>query len=215
MRTRLAALLLFSLFCLGAFGAEATSLNLIWTGTTGVGIPGSSAISVSGTEPETLTLDLVLNVDSSGLTLLTISAKFDEDFGDELNLLSAETLSWSNPKASGMWFGFGFISSQESGAASEGQIFHLDGGLGFGIGPQSATLTFARIIFATNPFRIASDGVDIFSFAKAPDDFGIDNLGLTTLPELGSASVNLIPEPASFALLALGVAVLGLSARRG
>lgn len=191
-------------------------MNFVWTGTTGAGVLGSSTISVSSNAPETLTLDVVLDVDASGLVGLTISAKFDADFGDELNLLSVETLSWSNPKGPRSWISLGYISSQESDAGSEGQTLHLGGSSStFPAGPLNVTLTFARLVFATNRSRIATDGADLFSFAKAPDDFGIDNLGLTILPEMGSASVNLIPEPGSSGLLALGIAVLGLAARRG
>jgi len=48
--------------------ARGTSVHLIWTGTTGSGTTGTSAIAVSDTVPETLTLDVRIDVDAAGLS---------------------------------------------------------------------------------------------------------------------------------------------------
>ncbi len=198
---------------LSAEPASATSVDLIWTGTSGAGVVGSSAIEVSAAQPETLTLELVLDVDSLGLSLLSVSVRFDRDLRDELNLLSTETPSWSNPEGPGSFTGVGFASSRESDASAEGEIRSL-GGFAPGLGPQNTTLSFARLVFATNPSNLTNDGSDVFSLFGSPDDFALIGNGLFRIdPAFGSAAVNVIPEPLPLGLLGLGIAVLGLAAR--
>ena len=196
-----------------AQGSRATSIDFVWTGTSGAGSVGSSAISVSASQPETLTLDVVLDVDTFGLSLLGISIGFDPDLGDELDVISIETLSWSNPKGPGRFTAVGYVSSQESTPTREGQFISL-GGFSFGAGPQNATLTFARIVFTTHPSAASSDGSDIISFFGS-SDVALDSTGLFYIqPELGSAEVNVIPEPVSLSLLGIGIGALALAFRR-
>ena len=193
----------------------ASSLGYIWIGTTGAGALGSSEIAVSATEPETLTVDLVLDVDAFGMSGLGVSAVFDTDLGDELNLLSIETPRWSNSASNRSWTGLGYDSSQESDSTAEGQIHDLFG-LSFTRGPLNVTLTFARFVFATNPQRIAADGSDIFVIGR-PGSFAESYGRMLRVGESftsATASVNLIPEPAPLALLALGIATLSLACRR-
>lgn len=199
--------------------AAATSINLVWTGTSGSGSIGSSSISVSATEPETLTLEMILDVDGLGLSYLQVSVQFDRDLRDELDLLSIETLSWSNPKGPGNFIGLGFETSQESDATAGGEIVTFQG-FTLGLGPRNTTLTFARMVFATNPSNLSNDGPDVFSLFLTPDDRALfvtcnGVCFFDVHPEFGSAEVNVIPEPLPLSLLGLGIGVLALAGRRG
>lgn len=192
------------------------SIDLVWSGTTGVGTLGSSAIQVSAFEPETLTLDIVLGIGPRGLDHLQVSARFDTDLQNELNLSRAQTFSWASPNGSRRFDGFGFHSSQESESDNEGQILALQG-LSPSNGPVNTTLTFARVVFVTNPSNVRSDDADIGTgffllgdiayylfdiFPYRPDEIAF-----------GSASVDVIPEPSSLVLLALGIGALVLARR--
>jgi hypothetical protein len=213
--------------------ASATAVRFVWSGTTGGGVLGSSSIDASGRQPETLTLDLVLDVDSAGVGAIQLPIKFDLDLGDELNLLEINRLNYSNPAGvgpgnppgEGQLTHVGVVTTQESVAGSEeGQIFEFEA-FSLGSGPTNATLTFARIVFSTNPGRIQSDGADIDSgpfldlpvrtgFLRIDDQSGgIDDFTLEV--QYGSASVNLIPEPTPLGLLGLGIASLAMASRRG
>ncbi len=199
---------------LAVHAADATSVNLLWTGSTGAGTTGSSAIQVSGAAPETLTLEIALDVDSLGLTLLEFSIRFDTELRDELNLLSIRPVSWQDLRGPGSFSSTGFVTSQESDPTREGQIFSF-GGFTFGSGPVNTTLTFARVVFSTNPQRVASDGGDIFSGAFLRFEGGLGIGGFPIDLDFGSAEVDLIPEPATISLLALGIAALAAAAGSG
>jgi len=217
------ALALMATGALAPFEARATpstllSIDFVWSGTTGSGALGSSSIQVSALEPETLTLDLVLDIESLGLHLLSVSALFDTDLENELNLTGVQTLPWTDPTGTRHFDAHGYVSSQESEADREGQIFGLRG-LSRGLVPINTTLTFARMVFVTNPSRVRNDGADLVSgFFFLPEDkalyFEIDSYHESEIA-FGSASVDVIPEPASFLLLALGIGGLALAARRG
>lgn len=220
MRRRLAALLLLLFASLGASEAEATGgltfINLVWTGTTGTGALGSSTIDVSSVEPETLSLDVVLDVGAYGLYFLQTSILFDFDLENELDLVSARTFAWDDPNSPTRFNTLGFVTSQESEGDAEGQVFALGGFATGGRVPPVTTLTFARMVFVTSPSRVTGGGVDILSgfFFELDSAFATSDLSSFYVPEFGSAALNPIPEPGSLILLALGIGALAWSARR-
>lgn len=159
--------------------ARGTSVHLIWTGTTGSGTTGTSAIAVSDTVPETLTLDVRIDVDAAGLSTAWLSLAFDQDLENELDLLSFEEIGWTGTMVPGMqtptfypaWF---LHSTQESSAVAEGRFYSFEH-TAFFTGPVSTLITFARVVFATNPGNASLDGDDVVSGAFAPDGSGSDD----------------------------------------
>ena len=72
--------------------ARAASLDLIWTATSGSGNPGSATLEALPGDLVTLTMRLTLGPGES-LALYFASIRFDQDLGDELDLVSVEELS--------------------------------------------------------------------------------------------------------------------------
>lgn len=201
-----------------AWGASATTVSFVWTGASSAGPVaglGTSSVSVSGTDPATLTLEIQVNVDARGLQAISADLVFDTGpgFDDELNLIDAAEIPYSSPKATLPLLRPGLARSQESSGAVEGQVFGLEV-FSFGNGPRNVTLTFARILFATKPPHVASDGDDVFTSADRDPlvTAFIDNPRAVHVFSL-QARVNLIPEPASAALLGLGLTALAAAAR--
>jgi hypothetical protein len=194
---------------------------LVWTGasepaTAGL---GTNSVFVPGANV-TLTLDLVIGIDSSGLSAYGAAFEFDTDGANELDIVDFQELSWANAKATRRLVSItvGLHRSQESQPGGpEGQLFAFEAvALPLRTGPTKLTLTMARMVFATTP-ALASDGFDIFATNEQdPGDNVVANNAneIVTFP-LPSASVNLEPEPATAVMLGLGLAALAASARRG
>jgi hypothetical protein len=194
---------------------------MIWTGASSAGFVaglGTSDIYVSGSEPATLTLDVIAFIDANGLLALGLDLEFDRapELGDELNVLHATNLLRQRIPGGGGALGFPPLArTQESTADNEGQLFGFQF-FTLGVGPSNATLASARAIFTTNPPNVQSDGDDIFATNES-DPFAtvaFDNRGQLIPFPLPRASVNLIPEPASAWLVGLGLAALGAAAAR-
>lgn len=191
---------------------------------------GTDRVVVSSTSPATLTLDIQLDIDSRGVDSAFLSLEFDRDLLNELNVLSAQELDWTNAK------GTRFLdqhlsrsatgSSQESSRFAQGELYTFDAVCGFAClddGPKSTTLTFARVVFETNPRRVQEDGADVFS-GFGPDGTGVDdgifgNTPAFPIPNLTSSIVFRsahvdVPEPGAPGLLVLGICAL-LVGRRG
>jgi hypothetical protein len=149
-------------------GASASTVNLRWTGASDPGVLGlgSSIVDVSGAAgPVLLTLDLVFGADAAGISAYGLDLEFDTDGANELDLVSFQELSWANAKATRTLEQItpGIHSTQESETGGpEGQAFGFEA-FTLGLGATSVTLTFARLVFLTDPLRAANDGADVFS----------------------------------------------------
>ena len=82
---------------ISAPASNAISVDLTWTGTTGSGATGGTAIVVSNAVVETLTLDMEITTDSRGLGVAGLSLLFDADLGNELDVISFQELAWNSP----------------------------------------------------------------------------------------------------------------------
>jgi hypothetical protein len=213
-----------------AFGsaASATTVNLRWTGSSDGAVAGlgTNVVDVSLTSgPVTLTLDLVIGIDSGGLSAFGTDIEFDNDGDNELDLLGFQEFTWANAKGTRNLTNLtvGISRTQESGnGGPEGQAFGFEA-FTLGTGASSITLTFARLVFLTDASRAgAPDGFDIFS-SNESDPFAtifFNNAGLNIQIAPFAAAVNgnglapPIPEPGTFALLGLGLGSLAVASRR-
>ncbi len=208
----------------GAFSASASTVNLIWTtssdpSATGL---GTNAVSVSSGGGVSLTLDLVIGVDAAGLGAFGADFEFDvgSEFDNELNLSSSQELSWGNAKATRTLKPLapglgkdenGLTTSLESGTGGpEGQLFGFDL-FSLGTGASNLTLAFARMVFVTTA-NVQTDGLDLFATLER-DPFGTafynNSNGQIPIDIAAiAASVNLLPEPQSVAMLVLAVGML-------
>jgi hypothetical protein len=193
-------------------------VNLLWTGASDPSATGlgTSNVSVSGAGV-TLTLDLVFGIDANGLSAYGMDIDFDSDGNNELDIVSFSQLSWANAKGTRslipLTAGLGGTQESQSGGP-EGQLFGFTA-FTLGSGPESITLSFARMVFVTTP-AVTADGFDIFAVNERDPLATVffDNPGNQILMPLPRASVHLIPEPASALLLGAGLAALGTAARR-
>jgi hypothetical protein len=173
------------------------TVTLRWSGTTGSGTTGSSAITVSNSQPETLTLEIVIDTHTAELNGLSLSLKYDTDGDDELDQIHRKELTWQNSKATRILGPINpyIASSQESSATLEGQIYGFEG-ISLASGPTNVSLVFARIVFVTKPGHIQNDGSDVISgFLRSNADMAFDASDspaedISSSFSFGSASVN-------------------------
>jgi hypothetical protein len=190
--------------------AWAAIVSFEWTATTGSGSPGSNFILAA--PGDQLTLDILLTADAGGVSRYGISIEFDDDFGNELNLLNATELL-----PGGFLFNLtpGVAGTVESDALTVGRVDTFEAGT-FGDGPVSTTFVIGQVQFLATA-NLATDGPDIFAGLF---NTGIDGLfnnsgqDLGPTADFGEAGINLVPIPASLPLLASGLAVLGILIRR-
>ena len=165
----------------------------------------------------TLSLDVVLSVDSRGLSAVFLSLRFDSDLRNAVDLLYWEELPFAQVNSKGVTtasllpFTVGIISTIESSGTQAGRVYGFEATT-TGLGPSNTTLAFARLVFRTNHGRI-SGKPDIFS--DDPENLFLDNTGadITGSVSFGDANV-FLPEPTSAALLGLGLGAFALAARR-
>ncbi|MCH2170758.1 PEP-CTERM sorting domain-containing protein [Myxococcota bacterium] len=195
----------------------------------------TNTVVVGPTGSAEITVDVVLDVDTAGLSVATMSLEWDTDLKNEINAVEFEELSWSlvnmmgNTTRSFTQLSEGVASSQESCTGdctnSEGDpapdrfgaLYSFDGA-STGNGPASTSLTFARVVFSTNNANVIFDGADIFAGQFGGQDGFCDNAqpncNTVTPSFVGDITVNPIPEPGTLALLAGGLGTLVLAGRR-
>ena len=185
----------------------ATPIGITFTETTGLGVVGSNTIDAA--PGDVLTAVVTLFPDAGGVSNYGVSLLFDEDLGDELDLISVEELATAPLFNFGSPLGCG--STQESSSTEAGSVSFCEAGT-FGNGPvEPATIEIVRVVFQATA-SVATDGADIQTGLFATGLDGIfDNAGIEVAdPVFGAAVVNRLPEPRSLLLFSIGLAGLTL-----
>jgi len=193
-----------------AFNASATTIDITFTGTDGLGVVGSNTISAL--PGDTLSASVSISADAAGVSSYGISMLFDTDFGDELNLISVNELLTAP-------FTFnvtpGCASTQESSGAQVGNVLTCEAGT-FGAGPSLATVDIMDLVFLVTA-NVATDGFDMETGLFNSGFDGIfDNVGGPVTPTFGQAAVDLLllPEPGTGLLVSLGLLGFALRSRK-
>jgi hypothetical protein len=202
--------------------ASAASVNLRWVAgetsdSSAIEGLGTSSLAIAAGAVATVTLDIEIDVDAAGLSSAFLSVEFDRDLANELDVSSVEELGWTSEDGSRSLFPLtpGIDSMQESTSSETGKLYTFDGAT-LENGPESTTFVFGRVVFTTNPGAVASDGPDIFvGIFNCPDlcidglfSNALDDNDITSSVTFGTAQLNVVPEPSSLGLLALGLGAL-------
>jgi hypothetical protein len=185
----------------------AATVSLVWTATTGAGVPGSSQIEAA--PGDELTLEIQLAAGPEGISSYGVSLAFDQALFDELDLVSAAEFL-----PSGFSFNFdeGVTDLVESDLLDAGYVLTFEAGT-FQNGPVEESFSIGEVVFAVNEAR--EDGDDILS--------GLWNLGIDDLFDNEGQPLSMdtsfgaarIPEPAAGAAsIAAFLALAALRARR-
>lgn len=173
------------------------SVDIVWTATTGAGIPGGSVIDAL--PGDVLTAEVRLNADAGGVSSYALSLEFDRDLRNELDIVSVTA-------PSGGSFLFSFTvddveSVQESTSTDIGELLTFEQAGFANFGPVSTTVTILTVEFLATG-NVRPDGDDVFSgtFNVGVDAIGdrgdnIDITDITSSVVFGSAAVNGPPIP--------------------
>lgn len=170
--------------------------------------PGIIDSSISVAPGASLSVNLWLTVDASGLSSFSISALFDTG---ELSLNPPAGPAASQPALPGGLINFPPIPAENNAL---GRVYSFQGGT-FGTGPVSTSFIFGSIAFtAPTPLTDGLNDVSVGFFNGGFDDI-FNNAGVSVAPTtvFVGGKVNAVPEPASGALLVAGISTLSLRRR--
>jgi len=172
---------------LPAVGHAFVKVELVWTATTGSGIPGSRTISAS--PGDQITGQIRITPDASGVLGYGVSLGFDSDLGNELNLISA-----TENLPPGMEFNLtsGVGSTLESTPTSPGGVFFYEAVCLSCDGPTTSFVA-GTVTFQVTA-NVANDGADVRTGEFDGAD-GLSNNALLPIesPVYLNATVNATP----------------------
>ena len=194
------------LFMLAASMANAGSVDITWTGTSGAGVTGTSTIFADPGDFLTGTITMTVDPADPLVNAYDLGLEWDADFKDEMDWLSTN----QTPPPTFLGAAGGVVA--DSSLLSVGvQLNAFTAFCAFGcsgpLGPGTHTLGNVVFIATAN---VVNDGVDVTVGSPIEDTGGNDISGLFVF---NGASV--IPEPSTALLLACGLVALAMGRRRG
>ena len=186
---------------LAAGESRATTFKVLFVERNSIAITPTNAVAAA--VGDTLLAELSIIVDADGVQAYAVSVQFDPKPVNELDLLLATLIvppGFTSPIALSVPI--------ESTAFVTGFITSFGATFSPPPGPTGTTLLIGEMLFKVTP-NVVNDGVDILPGFFAAEDSCLDNAG-NPCSEFEGASVNLIPEPATALLVAMGCAALAL-----
>jgi hypothetical protein len=186
-----------------AFTANAGTVSIEWAGT-----GGSNSISVSpgATVVATIFLDATAE---GGTNSYGISVDFDTELGNVLALQSATEFL---PAGMQLNFTPGITNVVDSGAGTSGVVGSIEAGALFG-SPVTAT----KFAIGTIAFLANSVGTTVLNsgfFNPGVDGYNDINGTPAAITSFGTASITVVPEPGTAALVGLGMLGLAIAGRK-
>jgi len=200
---------LVSLLGVSNFSRDARAepvVDLVWTATSGLGVPGHKSIKAELFD--TLTLDIRVTADAAGISGALLSLEFDTDLENELDLIKAVESCQTASDCGGLTAGSAGVAGQtESQFGQKGSILTYEA-LTVGAGPVSTTFTLGTAVFLVS--NVSTDGDDVFSgFFNALVDGIVDNASqVVASVKFNDAAVNDNDVPAVPSLSVRSGAVL-------
>lgn len=228
LRTRTVGILAALLVLIWAGAASASTVSFIWTGTSGAGVGVGTSTLTGVSVGDTATLDIVVLVDGTwagaavpGIEAIGVRATYDPTviFGTGLVTCPPSGNNFFGPASCG---GFGTNIGGAAGflGVLPGSSLNGPGGLGAqsgltvaaGVGGGQAN--GSTFVLGTVTFTAVGSGLTGGGFFVPGVDGEIAIGGTFGFPVLGSMQISVIPEPGTFAMLALGLGALAFAGRR-
>lgn len=148
------ALLIFGLIPSARALAQQPEVSIVWTASTGDGIPGGRHIQAGN--GDTLTATVFLRSMTEGIQRYHVSLRFDEGLDDELDLVSAtgflptgfDTAPTPNP-----------ASTSESSVSQAGEVIGFEASASGLVGPAGERFAIGEVALMVK--NVAKDGVDV------------------------------------------------------
>ena len=197
---------------MASVASAAPTVSLVWTGTTGAGAVGGSSIAAA--VGDTLTLDILVTGDATGVTAAALS--YDTSLAGVASAYTRPTFDSINDGNFDSWDfqgSGGNTLAPASATYTGGALTYIDGSgviCPAGTGNLMAGICGMASFLLPNPGTLVGDlgGGITGSFGTNP---GGPTPGTWTLAQ---AQFEVVPEPATGGLLALGLGALAFIGRR-
>ena len=204
-------------------------LDLIWESSDNPGATGVGTNAIGAAAGDVIQLGIFMDIETGGdAAILGISIEFDNDGGDELDLMTVteldHTATYSCTPFPTCFVNFGpELSNLSSGIQSTAESeFGVGGGLAYtfemgttGVGPSGPiSIKMGEIVFSVTS-NVTNDGADVVSGVF---NIGFDGSFSNNFEEINvtflDAEVNTLPSPSTGLMALVSLGALALVARR-